>query len=60
MWNLGVHVAISHAIRRESNAGTRGNNGGGAVGAWRMRRHFIEHVAGSESEGGRQFGPDLG
>jgi hypothetical protein len=48
MWNLGVHAAVSHAIRRESSAGTRGNNGGGAPSAWRTRRHFIEHVAGSE------------
>jgi hypothetical protein len=48
MWNLGVHVVVSHAIRRESSAGTHDNNGRGTAGAWRTHRYFIEHVVGSK------------
>jgi hypothetical protein len=55
---LSVHKRGAATSR---GCGTHGNNGGSAAGAWRTRRHSIEHVSCSDmGKVGRQFGLALG
>jgi hypothetical protein len=50
-----------HGAGHGRKVGMHGSNGGGTAGAWRTRRHFIEHVAcGETSKVGCRLGLDLG
>jgi hypothetical protein len=50
----GLSKTREGAAAAVRGSATRGSNGGGAAGAWRTRRHSIEHVAcGETSKVGR-------
>jgi hypothetical protein len=50
----GLSKTREGAAAAGRGSATRGSNGGGAAGAWRTRRHSIEHVAcGETSKVGR-------
>jgi hypothetical protein len=55
---LGVPATIPHVRGRKSSAGAHGSSGGAHSRAWRMRGHFIEHMAGDGVGAvGDDFGP---